>query len=125
MDSCSATLKNSRSYVDLNEYAKIKWRAKQSGFRSLHIILKLADGTWLVSDQYDDSSVDWRIREFNMDDITWYVLDMETISEKKPAEEPDLSKVDEIGFTDLMVGGKSDACSRVDWIEVYGKPVDR
>jgi len=24
-----------------------------------------------------------------------------------------------------MTGGGSDACSRVDWIEVYGKPVDR
>jgi hypothetical protein len=35
----------------------------------------------------------------------------------------DLSRVDEIGFTDLMPGGGSDACSRLDWIEVYGKPV--
>jgi len=119
------TLKNRHSYVDLSEFAKIKWRAKQSGFRYLHIILKLADGTWLVSDQCDDISVDWRIREFNMDDINWYILDMETIAEKKPAEDPDLSKVDEIGFTDLMIGGSSNACSRVDWIEVYGKPVDR
>ena len=38
---------------------------------------------------------------------------------------PDLSRVDEIGFTDLMVGGQSEACSRLDWVEVYGKPVDR
>jgi len=119
------TLKNSHSYVDLSEYARIRWRAKQSGFRFLRVILKLGDGTWLVSDQCDDSSVDWRIREFIIDDITWYVLDMETIAEKQPVKDPDLSKVDEIGFTDLMKGGRSDACSRVDWIEVYGKPVDR
>jgi hypothetical protein len=33
--------------------------------------------------------------------------------------------VDEIGFTDLMTGGASDACSRLDWIEVYGKSIDR
>jgi len=33
--------------------------------------------------------------------------------------------VDEIGFTDLMSGGKSAACSRVDWIEVYGRAVRR
>ncbi len=38
---------------------------------------------------------------------------------------PDLSKVDEIGFTDLMTGGQSVACSRVDWIEVDGRPVKR
>jgi len=33
--------------------------------------------------------------------------------------------VDEIGFTDLMAGGGSPASSRVDWIEVYGRPVSR
>jgi hypothetical protein len=50
---------------------------------------------------------------------------MKSITEGKPVLNPDLSRVDEIGFTDLMVGGQSVACSRVDWIEVYGKPVDR
>ena len=38
---------------------------------------------------------------------------------------PDLTKVDEIGFTDLMNGASSPACTRLDWIEVYGKPVKR
>ena len=36
-----------------------------------------------------------------------------------------LNLVDKIGFTDLMNGGLSDACSRVDWIEVYANPVKR
>jgi len=119
------TLKNRDSYIDLSEYAKIMWRSKQSGFRCLHILLKLADGTWLVSDQCDGTSVDWRIKEFNIQDIIWYGMDIKTMSEKKPILDSDLSKVDEIGFTDLMMGGKSDACSRLDWIEVYGKPVER
>jgi hypothetical protein len=47
----AVTLKDENHYVDLSEYAKIIWRSKQSGFRYLHIILKLADGTWIVSDQ--------------------------------------------------------------------------
>jgi len=119
------TLKDPGSFVDLSEYAKIKWRTKQSGLRCLHILLKLADGTWLVSDQSDCRSGDWRIREFNIGDITWYSLDIETITEIRPVENLDLSRVDEIGFTDLMAGGRSDACSRVDWIEVYGKAVKR
>ncbi len=79
------TLKNPGSYVDLSEYAKIKWRTKQSGFRCLRILLKLADGTWLVSDQCDCRSVDWRIREFNISDIKWYSLDIETITEGNPS----------------------------------------
>ncbi len=121
----AVTLKDAGSFVDLSEYAKIKWRTKQSGFRCLYILLKLADGTWLVSDQCDRPSGDWRIKEFNIVDIKWYALDIKTIVEKRPVEDPDLSKVDEIGFTDLMAGGRSDACSRVDWIEVYGKAVER
>jgi hypothetical protein len=38
-----------------------------------------------------------------------------------------LSKVDEIGFTDLMrgSGGGPGGGTRVDWIEVYGKPTPR
>jgi hypothetical protein len=121
----AVTLKNPGSYVDLSEYAKIKWRTKQSGFRHLRILLKLADGTWLVSDQFDGRSADWRIREFNISDIHWYSLDIETITERKRVESPDLSNVEEVGFTDLMAGGRSDACSRVDWIEVYGKAVKK
>ncbi len=119
----AVTLKHKELYVDLTGYAKIKWRSKQQGFRKLHVILKLADGTWLISDQYDGQSKDWRIHEFNIMDINWYSLNIKRISEEKPVEYPDLSRVEEIGFTDLMTGGRSTACSRLDWIEVYGKPV--
>ncbi len=119
------TLKDKQNYADLNRYAKIRWRSKQSGFRQMHIILKLADGTWLVSDESDGSSKDWRIREFNIMDIHWYILSVKDVYEGKPVINPDLTRVDEIGVTDLMPGGQSDACSRLDWIEVYGFPVHR
>jgi hypothetical protein len=121
----AVTLKNTKSYVDLSSFGKIMWRSKQSGLRCLHIVLKLADGTWLVGSQGDCISKDWRITEFNMADIEWYTLNIKTVIEERPVLKPDLSKVDEIGFTDLMPGGASDACSRLDWIEVYGKPVKR
>ena len=41
---------------------------------------------------------------------------------------PDLSKVDEIGFTDLGAGAGHGAVGgnvAIDWIEVYGEPVKR
>lgn len=121
----AVTLKNKTSYADLSQFAKIIWRSKQSGLRSLHIILKLADGTWLVSDQCDGQSKDWRIHEFSLADINWYQLDIISVVEGAPLSNPDLSRVDEIGFTDLMRGGQSLACSRLDWIEVYGKAIGR
>ncbi len=119
------SLKHKDLNVDLSSFAKIKWRTKQAGFRQLHITLKLADGTWLVSDWGDGSSKDWRISEINLSDITWYTFDMGRMSEIEPRENPDLSNVVEIGFTDLMRGGIWFACSRLDWIEVYGVPVKR
>jgi len=121
----AVTLKSKTHYADLTGFAKIIWRSKQGGFRCLRPVLRLADGTWLVSDLCDGSSGDWRINEFNISDITWYSLDIKTVTEIKPVSSPDLAKVDEIGFTDLMPGGLSDACSRLDWIEVHGKPVKR
>jgi hypothetical protein len=121
----AVTLKKNDSYVDLSSYGKIVWRSKQSGLRCLHPVLKLADGTWLVGAQSDCMSSDWRMTEFNISDINWYSLNIKNVIEVKPVLKPDLSKVDEIGFTDLMPGGASDACSRLDWIEVYGKPVKR
>jgi hypothetical protein len=119
------TLKHKTNQVDLTGFAKIRWRSKQSGLRQLRITLKLADGTWLVSNLSDGPSNDWRIKEFNIQDITWHILDAERVVEVGVTENPDLSNVEEIGFTDLMPGGKSAACSRLDWIEVYGKPIAR
>jgi hypothetical protein len=120
---CAASLRNPEAYVDLRGLAKIRWRTKQAGFRSLHILLKLANGTWLVSDQADGSSTDWREREFAVADIRWRQIDMRTVVEGAWVEHPDLSRVEEIGWSALMTGGNSAACSRLDWIEVYGRAV--
>jgi len=121
----AVTLKHKSDDADLTGPAVIRWRSRQSGFRQLRIILKLSGGRWLVSDLYDDASDDWRVREFSIGSIHWRELDICRVTEGKRAESPDLSRVEEIGFTDLMPGGISDACSRLDWIEVYGKPVPR
>lgn len=119
------SLKHKEFNTDLTGFSKIRWRSKQAGLRELRIALKLTDGTWLVSDLADGPSKDWRIKEFNLQDIKWHFLDIERITEVGPASNPDLSNVEEIGFTDLMPGGKSAACSRLDWIEVDGKKVNR
>lgn len=121
----AVSLRHKDSMVDLTGMSKIRWRSKQAGFRQLRIILKLASGRWLVSDAADGSSNDWREREFNLSDMRWRRLSIDTVTEGAWEPAPDLSRVDEIGFTDLMAGGGSAACSRLDWIEVYGRPVKR
>jgi len=119
------TLRDRTSLVDLTGRSKIRWRTEQAGFRRLHVILKLADGSWLISDESDGPSVDWREREFNLKGIHWRSLAIEKVVEGEWVEHPDLTRVDEIGWTDLMTGGGSSACSRLDWVEVYGKRVQR
>jgi hypothetical protein len=121
----AVALRHRDSLVDLTGLAKIRWRSKQAGFRQLRLIVKLADGTWLIGDQADGESRDWREREFNIADLRWRRLDIDKILEGAQVEKPDLARVEEIGFTDLMAGGGTPACSRLDWIEVRGRPVKR
>jgi hypothetical protein len=121
----AVSLRHKSKNVDLTGQAKIRWRSKQAGFRELRIILKLADGSWLVSDASDPASEDWRIREFNIQDIRWRSLDIERVVDGRWVENPDLSSVVEIGFTDLARGGQSNSCSRLDWIAVDGISVPR
>ena len=119
------SLRHARLAIDLTGNAKIRWRAKQTGFRQLRIILKLGNGKWIVSDQFDGDSAGWRIREFNLADLRWRSLDIARVTEGKWEPNPDLSRVDEIGCTDLMAGGRTPASSRLDWIEVYARGVPR
>ena len=119
------TLKHNDYYADLSKYGRVRWRSKQSGFHQLRLILKLGDGSWIISETADGPSKDWRVFEFIVENIRWRTLNIETIQEGEWIEKPDISKVDEIGFTDLMSGGESVACSRVDWIEVYAFTVNR
>ena len=111
--------------MDLSGQAKVKWRAKQTGYRQLRLIIKLASGPWLVSDQFDADSVDWREREFVIADIKWRVLDITKVVEGRWEPNPNLARVEEIGVTDLMRGGGTPASSRLDWIELYARSVPR
>lgn len=119
------SLRHRDAFVDLSHQARIVWRAKQQGLHWLRIVLKLADGTWLVSDAADGPSSDWRIKEFVLADVHWFRLDINDILVLAPVPKPDLTRVDAIGFTDLMRGGDTPSSSRLDWIEVYGYPVPR
>lgn len=109
--------------MDLTGTATVRWRTRQSGFRALRVVLGLDGGQWLVSEAADGESTHWRISEIALSGTRWRQLDIETVTESSWADAPDLSRVRWIGFTDLMPGGRSRACSRLDWIEVYGQRV--
>ena len=125
---CAAALRDRNSMVDLTGLARIKWVTKMSGLHQVRPIVKLADGTWLVGDRGTGSVVDWHDDEFSISDLRWLRLDIDrVVTRGNWVERPDLSKVDEVGFADLMPGSGHGAGGWADVgkIEVYGKPVKR
>ena len=116
----AVSLRHRRGAVDLSGQARVRWRAKQSGFHELRLIAQVGQEQWLIADRSDGASADWRERDFAIADLGWRTLDITRIVEGRPVEGPDLSTVLAIGVTDLRAGGGTPASSRLDWIEVYG-----
>lgn len=125
---CAVAFRDKNNFADLSGLARIKWITKVSGFHQVRPIVKLADGTWLVGDHADGSTVDWLTSEFSLADVRWLRLDINNVFTKGNfIEKPDLTKVDEIGFADLMPGSGHGAGGWVDVaaVDVFGKPVKR
>lgn len=121
----AVSLRHRDQRVDLTQGGKVRIRSRQSGFRQFRIIVRLHTGDWLVGDEYAGEAEAWSEKEFVIADMRWRKLNIDRVTEGTWVEHPDLSQVGEIGFTDLMVGGGTPASSRLDWIEVYGRPVAR
>ncbi len=117
------SLRKEETLVDLRE-GKIVWRTKQQGGHVLKVILELENGTWLVSDAGFGETPDWHEFSVKPSQLTWSALDIKTIQAGERVRNPDLSRVRSVGWTDLMKGEGSAGCTRVDWIEVYGKAVN-
>lgn len=125
---CGLALRNKQSLADLTGLARIRWTTKMSGYHQIRPILRLADGTWLVGDRTDGSPRDWLVSEISFTDVHWMKLDITRgVGTGTPVEHPDLSKVDQIGFVDLMPGSGHGpgGWSDVGQVEVYAKPVAR
>jgi hypothetical protein len=125
---CAAALRDKSNYADLSGLARVRWVTKVSGFHQVRPIVKLADGTWLVGDHTDGSTADWLQNDFSLADVRWLRLDIGAVVTKGNfVEKPDLTKVDEIGFVDLVPGSGHGPGGWIDvaTIEVFGKPIKR
>ena len=125
---CTVAMREKNNYADLSGLARIRWVTKVSGFHQVRPILKLADGTWLVGDHTDGSTVDWLQSDFSLADMRWLRLDITAVVTKgNIVDKPDLSKVDEIGYVDLVPGSGHGPGGWIDvaTIEVFGKAIKR
>ena len=132
------TLRYKNGYLDLTGLTRMRWRTRTENLHVLHPVVKLADGKLLVGSQTFQSpqrrmtgaegfTGDFVVSEVTFDDQRWFELDPEKVVVKLEANNPDLSRVDEIGYVDLMPGGGhgTAGCSNVSWIEVYATPRKR
>ena len=135
------SLRHRKLDVDLS-HGLIRWRARQSGSRKLRVILKPADRGWLVSERGDDASDAWRDFEIEVAKTGWRRFDIESCTAGENAMWTEsavdgrsaiikqtagigLDRIDAVGVTDCMRGEGSGNCSRLDWIEVWGRAVYR
>ena len=111
--------------ADLSGLSRIRVNTKMSGLHKVYPVVKLANGDWYMADKAAGTSTrDWVVEDIPLSDVRWYKLDIEKVVTKGNAvDKIDLSKVDEIGFADIIPasghgpGGWFD----VGQIEVYGR----
>jgi hypothetical protein len=125
---CAVAFREKAHFADLSGLARIRWTTKMSGLHQVRPIVKLADGSWWVGDRADGTTRDWLMSEISFGDLRWLKLDItRVVTVGTPVEKLDLTRVDEIGFADLMPGsghgpgGWADVAE----VEVYGSPVAR
>jgi hypothetical protein len=132
-----ATLfRHKTNYVDLTGAAKIRWAVKTSGFHVARPVVKLADGSMFVGETAVMSVPMLTESEVPLGALRWVKLDpMRVVTmglQPAPFNEiwvpkVDLSRVDEVGFVDLMPGSGhgTGGYIHVSQFQVYGKAVPR
>jgi hypothetical protein len=128
----AVTLRDRARYVDLTGNARIRWVTRVSGFHVVRPVVKLADGTWLAGDYSEgaasSNSTLFLESEVAIASLRWVPLDITRVVTRGTwIVKPDLSKVDEVGFVDLIPGSGHGwgGFVNVGKIEVYGRPVAR
>jgi len=119
----AATLRDKNHYIDLTGRARVRWITRTQSLHVIHPVVKLADGTLLAGSWTIATDGDFLENEVAFNNQRWYKLDPQKLVTTIEVKNPDLTRVDEIGFVDLMAGGGKGFAgwSNLSVIEVYAK----
>ena len=153
--SYAVTFRDKKNYVDLSGLGRIRWEMRASGLNVVHPVVRLADGQWLLGEHADGGNqFERHVFEHTVSEQRWIRLDINNVMTLGPRQpEPvdrakanilerefaaargvwlesrqvDLTKVDVVGFADLMRGSGHGYGGYIGMgtIEVYGKKVPR
>lgn len=102
---CGFTLRDRSHSFDLRGRANIRFITIVSGFHRVRPLVKLADGTLLIGDQAEGSVADYHQYTISFSECRWLRLDpVRGVTLGTWVQNPDLSKVDEVGYFDVVPG---------------------
>ena len=118
------TVKDREHYLDLRELARVRWIVRTEALHVLYPVVKLADGTLLAGNRgvtTDGDFLQVEVAFAGHGAMRWYRLDPVTVVTTTEVRQPDLSRVDEVGFVDLAPGGGHGRAgwSNLSSVEVY------
>lgn len=135
------TVSDPKVHWDLSGDGRVRFRTRNSGYRFLHVVIRTADEAYFVSEQGAGESTAWIDTDFILSNLTWRNLlmtDRPTNASNRRSPDParvpivptsratpDLTRVVEVGFSDLMAGGWIPSTSRVQAFELWGKALPR
>jgi hypothetical protein len=124
------TVRDRRNFMDLTGLARVRWIVRTEGLHVIYPVVKLADGTMLAANRAittdgDFLQVELALAGFGR--LRWYNLDPTRVVTTTEVRDPDLSRVDEVGFVDLAPGGGHGRAgwSNLSTVEVFARPVAR
>ena len=153
--SYAVTFRDKKNFVDLSGLGRIRWEMRASGLNVVHPVVRLADGQWLLGEHADGGNQFQRqVFEHTVSEQRWIRLDINNVTTLGPrvtepvdrakanilerdfaekrgvwleSRQVDLTKVDVVGFADLMRGSGHGYGGYIGMgtIEVYGKKVPR
>jgi hypothetical protein len=121
------TLRDKANYADLTGLARLRAIVRTMSLHVVYPVVKLADGSFLAGSRGVNTEGDFLQTEVAFGGLRWFKLDPEKVATTVEVKNPDLARVDEIGFADLSPGsghGVSGAFN-LSTVELYAKPVPR
>jgi hypothetical protein len=121
------TLRDRRNFVDLTGAARLRLTVRTNAIHPLNPVVKLADGTLIVSDRSIDTHGEFLTTEIAFTNMRWYGLDPARLTVLIEVKNPDLSRIDEVGIVMLAPGGGHGIAGSMNLstVELYAHPRPR
>jgi len=121
------TLRDKRNYVDLTGLARLRWIVRTNAIHTLYPVVKLADGTMIVGSRGITTDGEFLQVDVAFGGMNWFKLDPVKVVVLAPVENPNLSKVDEVGLASLAPAGGHGIAGSANFstVELFAKPVPR